>query len=194
MWDNGEGIAETKQAQIFNEFTRLESDVMEGGLGLGLAIAKGICRVLDHDLVLRSWQNRGTVFAIVLPLGVAKGVCPLTPPHSLGGLSILCVANAAVWTKNLQQWGQDWGAKVAVASPDCLNFDALTDSLPKVVIFDQKSVPKNTQTRLIDWAKSHKVALVAVGRTPLDHHKTLAYWGLPLKPLKVRLWLQQHAI
>lgn len=192
VWDNGEGIAEAKQAQIFNEFTRLESDVMEGGLGLGLAIAKGICRVLDHDLILKSWQQQGSVFAIVLPLGVARGVCPVTPPHSLGGISLLCVAKEAVWTKNLQRWGSEWGANVSVQSPETISPAALVALKPSVLFLDQKSVPRKMQSKAIQWAKEQGHFVVVVGGESTVSSSSALHWTLPLKPLKVRLWLQQH--
>jgi signal transduction histidine kinase len=44
------GYSEDKQQVIFEEFKRLDSHQTraEKGLGLGLAIADGLCRVLDH--------------------------------------------------------------------------------------------------------------------------------------------------
>ncbi|WP_036828372.1 ATP-binding protein, partial [Photobacterium sanctipauli] len=70
VWDNGPGIPESKQAHIFDEFTRIERSGLDHGLGLGLAIAKGISRVLEHDLKLRSWPDQGTVFGLAVQRGV----------------------------------------------------------------------------------------------------------------------------
>ncbi|NVJ57211.1 MAG: PAS-domain containing protein, partial [Vibrionaceae bacterium] len=46
VWDNGTGIDEDKQQEIFEEFTRGSQVRSDQGLGLGLAISKGIAHVL----------------------------------------------------------------------------------------------------------------------------------------------------
>ncbi|MFM5687900.1 sensor histidine kinase, partial [Aeromonas caviae] len=48
VWDNGPGIPQDKQEAIFDEFSRLDHSrtAKEQGLGLGLAIARGISQVL----------------------------------------------------------------------------------------------------------------------------------------------------
>jgi PAS domain S-box-containing protein len=69
VWDTGPGIAEHDQALIFEEFRRLSQGGQ--GLGLGLAIAERIARLLGHRLSLRSIPGRGTVFAIEVPTSAA---------------------------------------------------------------------------------------------------------------------------
>ncbi|WP_323166768.1 sensor histidine kinase, partial [Pseudomonas bubulae] len=56
VWDRGPGIPPDKQKVIFEEFKRLDSyqTRAEKGLGLGLAIADGLCRVLGHRMSVRS--------------------------------------------------------------------------------------------------------------------------------------------
>src|SRR5690606_36035711 len=63
--DTGPGIAESDQQLIFEEFRRLDRGGQ--GLGLGLAIAERIARLLDHPLHLRSAMGRGTAFRIDVP-------------------------------------------------------------------------------------------------------------------------------
>ncbi|HEX5694128.1 MAG TPA: PAS-domain containing protein, partial [Arenimonas sp.] len=65
VWDTGPGIAEADQAAIFEEFRRLDKGGQ--GLGIGLAIAERVARLLDLPLKLRSWPGRGTVFSIEVP-------------------------------------------------------------------------------------------------------------------------------
>src|ERR1700730_11027449 len=71
VWDSGRGIPEEKQKEIFEEFRRLDDydDGQERGLGLGLAIADRIARMLGPRLSVRSWPGRGSVFAISVPVG-----------------------------------------------------------------------------------------------------------------------------
>ena len=63
VWDRGPGIPEDKQQVIFEEFKRLDSHQTraEKGLGLGLAIADGLCRVsgpyLAGTLLARARQR-----------------------------------------------------------------------------------------------------------------------------------------
>ncbi len=200
VWDNGDGIAEAKQTQIFNEFTRLESDVVEGGLGLGLAIAKGICRVLDHDLGLRSSPKQGSVFSIVLPRGIAKGVCSLSEvgassPYTLKGIKLLCVADQALWVESVQQWAKQWGAEVKVISHRVPWSEILTDFPANTVLWDgigdEKWWIEQRQKCNVVCADS-----VAFGVVDFEGDKmklkTVTHWSSPLKPLKLRLWLMQQ--
>ena len=70
VWDRGQGIPEDKLKFIFEEFKRLDSHQTreEKGLGLGLAIADGLSKVLDHQIEVRSWLEKGSVFSITVPL------------------------------------------------------------------------------------------------------------------------------
>ncbi|NMU67156.1 sensor histidine kinase, partial [Vibrio parahaemolyticus] len=66
VWDNGVGIEEEKQQEIFEEFNRGTQVRSDQGLGLGLAISKGIAQVLGHEISMRSWVGKGSVFSITL--------------------------------------------------------------------------------------------------------------------------------
>ncbi|MGR5488205.1 sensor histidine kinase, partial [Vibrio alfacsensis] len=90
VWDDGIGIPEDKQKEIFNEFTRVDQARADQGLGLGLAISRGIARVLNHQISMRSWPDRGSVFSITLD--VATEVAPVADKAKLApdaGLSHL---------------------------------------------------------------------------------------------------------
>ena len=100
VWDNGPGIPEGKQEAIFDEFSRLDHSrtAREQGLGLGLAIARGISLVLGHQLSLRSWPGAGSVFAITLNLATrpvipSQVTTPALRDSQLEGVRILCIDN-----------------------------------------------------------------------------------------------------
>lgn len=61
--DNGCGITEDRQARIFEPFYSTE----QKGTGLGLPIARSVCRAHSGDLVLEKSTNGSTCFAILLP-------------------------------------------------------------------------------------------------------------------------------
>lgn len=77
VWDSGPGIAQSDRAVIFEEFRRLDRG--GAGLGLGLAIAERIARLLGAPLTLRSWPGRGSVFAIEVPRAAPVDVETVAP-------------------------------------------------------------------------------------------------------------------
>ena len=83
VWDTGPGIAADRQDEIFEAFTRLPetSGMAAGGLGLGLAIVRGLGQALGHPVGVRSCLGRGTVFRVEVPLASppALGQLPRAP-------------------------------------------------------------------------------------------------------------------
>ena len=78
--DQGPGIPESLQGEIFEEFRRLNDGVeQERGAGLGLAIVERIGRLLGHRISLRSTLGKGSVFAVSVPLGQAEDVAVPAP-------------------------------------------------------------------------------------------------------------------
>lgn len=121
VWDTGPGIPQARHREIFEEFRRLDtsSDSGEGarGLGLGLAIAERVARLLGHPLSLRSWVGRGSVFAITVPLGDSAAIpAPRAQPalatNSLAGMSVLCLDNEPAVLAALAALLGSWGCEV----------------------------------------------------------------------------------
>ena len=122
VWDTGPGIPEDQQEQIFLEFHRLGQHDEQGEkcLGLGLAIADRIGRMLDHPISLRSRVGRGTVFAVTVPLGAARSeeapAAAVLPAGRLAGLHVLCVDNEPAILEAMTLLLQGWGCRVSVAA------------------------------------------------------------------------------
>ena len=101
VWDRGMGIPEDKRKVIFEEFKRLDSHQTraEKGLGLGLAIADGLCRVLAHRLEVRSWPGKCSVFSVSVPLARKPAPKPQGPAvpavdgQPLQGTQVICIDN-----------------------------------------------------------------------------------------------------
>ncbi len=67
--DTGQGLTADHISQLFHPFQQLQRNETQGGLGLGLAIAKGLIDL--HHGRLWAWSaglNQGSTFAIALPL------------------------------------------------------------------------------------------------------------------------------
>jgi len=67
--DDGMGIPETEQAQLFERFFRTKAANGQAlqGTGLGLAISKGIVEAHGGHITLVSAEGVGTTFSVVLP-------------------------------------------------------------------------------------------------------------------------------
>lgn len=70
--DNGVGISEMNQKQLFRKFYQADTSATRkhGGSGLGLSVAKGIVDGLGGNVGVISSPNNGSTFFIELPLNV----------------------------------------------------------------------------------------------------------------------------
>ncbi|HQX56872.1 MAG TPA: DUF4118 domain-containing protein [Pyrinomonadaceae bacterium] len=69
VMDDGRGIPPEMRERVFEKFVRLDDDVV-GGLGLGLAIARGIVEAQNGAIQIRSGDNgKGTKIILTLPIG-----------------------------------------------------------------------------------------------------------------------------
>lgn len=68
--DTGMGIPEAAQAFVFDEFRQADGSTTRkfGGTGLGLALARGLARLLGGDVEMLSVQGEGSTFTLELPL------------------------------------------------------------------------------------------------------------------------------
>lgn len=64
--DEGPGIPEQEQANLFDRFKRFESE-RPGRLGLGLAIAKALVEAQGGRIEVASAPERGAIFRVMLP-------------------------------------------------------------------------------------------------------------------------------
>ncbi|MGU5693395.1 hybrid sensor histidine kinase/response regulator [Aeromonas veronii] len=203
VWDNGPGIPQDKQEAIFDEFSRLDHSrtAKEQGLGLGLAIARGISQVLGHQLTLQSWPGKGSVFAVTLnlatrPVTAHQLAAPVVRDSQLEGVTVLCIDNErdilTAMSTLLGRWGCEVRCAVDLAEAEVLVADGF---VPRLVLSDYH----------LDDGKTGLEALAALQRVCGDElggiiisadrkselqaqirERGYGYISKPVKPLKLR--------
>jgi PAS domain S-box-containing protein len=116
--DTGPGIPDSQQRAIFEEFRRGEGAAGQG-LGLGLAIADRIAKLLDAPLALRSRPGCGTVFSLEVE-AVSPPRAEVAPaagmPNALEGLRVLIVDNDPQALAALQTILVGWQCRVGACA------------------------------------------------------------------------------
>ena len=112
--DTGPGIEADQRERIFEEFRRGE-DAPGQGLGLGLAIAERIARLLGSQVALRSTPGAGSRFSVVVPRARASAL-PLPASQGLDGLHVLVVDNEPEALAALAAVLRGWGCVVSAVA------------------------------------------------------------------------------
>ncbi|MEX1146861.1 MAG: PAS domain S-box protein [Sphingomonadales bacterium] len=126
VWDTGVGIPRDRQADIFQEFIRLDSKQDKGAvhsLGLGLSIVDQACKLLDYPLTVESRVSRGSVFRVRVPLE-PRGQGPASRGHQPtdGGTAprlqgrVLIVEDDPETALVLSRLAESWGLSARTAA------------------------------------------------------------------------------
>ncbi|WP_236171548.1 PAS domain-containing hybrid sensor histidine kinase/response regulator [Pseudomonas pseudonitroreducens] len=209
VWDHGPGIPPDKLQVIFEEFKRLDSHQTraEKGLGLGLAIADRLCKVLGHRLQVRSWPGKGSVFSVSVPLARQPAPVPLNghkveTPEQLNGAQVLCVDNEDSILTGMNSLLTRWGCRVLTARSreEC---QALLDgdARPQLALIDYHLDDGELGTDLMAWLRTRLgepvpgVVISADARPELVaqiHAAGLDFLPKPVKPAALRALLSRH--
>ena len=81
--DNGIGISEEKQNEIFKPFTQADESTERvfGGTGLGLTISLQLSRMLGGELRVRSQEEQGSIFRLRIPVPLGEEEKPHASPE-----------------------------------------------------------------------------------------------------------------
>jgi signal transduction histidine kinase len=66
--DQGRGIPEKKQHEVFDAYVRLSTDDQSRGVGLGLALVKQVAQLHKGSVTVESEVDKGSTFTIWLPI------------------------------------------------------------------------------------------------------------------------------
>ncbi|MNO39631.1 Non-motile and phage-resistance protein [compost metagenome] len=203
VWDNGPGIPLDKQEAIFDEFSRLDHSrtAREQGLGLGLAIARGISQVLGHQLSLRSWPGAGSVFSITLnlatrPVTPSQLAAPVVRDSQLEGIRVLCIDNEEEILIAMASLLGRWGCEVRCAQNQEQALSLIGDGfLPQLVLSDYHLDDGKTGLQalhMIRLAHGNGIGGIIISadrkselQTQIREHG-FGYVSKPVKPLKLR--------
>jgi PAS domain S-box-containing protein len=134
--DTGPGIAADVQSHIFDEFRR-GADAAGQGLGLGLAIADRIAKLLDAPLTLRSAPGEGTVFAVTIPrVATPHRAMQIAKGGNLAGTRVLVLDNEALARNALRQLLEGMGCSVVDAADARTAHAALAATPADLWLFD----------------------------------------------------------
>jgi signal transduction histidine kinase/DNA-binding response OmpR family regulator len=198
--DTGIGIAEAKQAKVFNAFEQADAGVARsfGGTGLGLAISGRLVALMGGTIRLASREGHGSIFTFTIAAGRAEAVD--TRPAGLVDLApgqrVLVVddngTNRRILDETLRLWGfvpmlAD-GAREALAALDA----ARAVDAPFQLLLVDAHMPGTDGFTLIEQARSRNdldgavVVMLTSDRQPgdLDRCRELQVAAHMIKPIR----------
>jgi signal transduction histidine kinase len=210
VWDTGIGIAPQKLNEVFEEFKRLDHPATQDirGLGLGLAIADRTAKLLAHPLTVESWQGKGSLFGITVPIGDSRKIITKAATNSYYGggggnltdMTVLCIDNEASILQGMKQLLAGWGCTVITAlnMSQALQHLADEDIQPNVILADYHLDQGQTGTAAIARIRQvyqHQIPAIcitadrteAVAKAVKDEEALLL--NKPLKPAALRATL-----
>jgi PAS domain S-box-containing protein len=162
VWDTGRGIASGELRKIFWEFYRpKELSESRGGLGLGLAIADRLARLLKHRIDVRSWPGRGSVFSIdlpVLPDAADKpdaGGQEVQPDGALAGKLVAILEDEQAVGLGLSAKLTEWGSTVVWGRNLTELIAALGKRSPALLVADRYLGGKLDGFQAFDQLEAH---------------------------------------
>lgn len=174
--DTGPGVAEEKQALIFEEFSQADAGVARryGGAGLGLAIVKKLAQAMGGEVGLVSKLGHGANFWVELPLPVIED--DRAPLLSLSGIRVRVETPSHVLSQAVRAQILSLGGSIAVP-----------DEGADVVLLDWRA---DVSAAHIEKLKQHAKTIIAL--VPQEERATIEACRLAgvthytLKPVRRR--------
>jgi CheY-like chemotaxis protein len=139
--DSGIGIDAALLARLFDPFSQATQDLArsKGGLGLGLALTKGLVELHGGSIAVQSeGSGRGAAFVVRMPLARAVEAAPRAArePSGQGALRVLVVEDNRDAAETLGELLRIWGHEVQIAYDGVAALTMARDFRPDVVICD----------------------------------------------------------
>jgi signal transduction histidine kinase/CheY-like chemotaxis protein len=189
VWDTGIGIAAEHQREVFQEFHQLgnpERD-RQKGLGLGLAIADGLARTLNHPLSLSSVLHRGSVFRLQLPIDNSVETTALAMSQSrtrLLNARLLFVDDDVIVRNGMLHLLREWGCECEAAESIEEALLLARKNPPDVIVSDYRLRGQHTGVEAIAAVRAllgyDLPALLITGDTAPERLREAQASGIPL--------------
>lgn len=205
--DTGIGIPEHEQSEIFTEFHQLHNPErnQKNGLGLGLSIVQRLCRLQQWDITLASEEKRGSTFSFTVPKGDANKTTIIKKSSDFlvfNENTVVIIEDDDQIRLGLEQLLNSWNCLVTSfsTSSDCLNYLAISDTTPDLILSDFRLENNETGLELIKRIrkdKNHDIpAIIITGDTAPERLKEAQKSGFmiihkPVKAAVLRRIMQQ---
>jgi Na+/proline symporter/signal transduction histidine kinase/CheY-like chemotaxis protein len=198
--DSGPGIAAEDRERIFEEFQRLPAAraAAPEGLGLGLAIASRISKLLGHTITLTTVPGRGTLIGVSVPRAPVGDRTMVAGPPVLRKIAarrrVLIVDNDRDGLRALATLLSGWGVEVATANGGAAADAILAETRAEVLILDYHLDDGDTglalHARLTERFGAHPSILISADHGPelraLAAEREIHLLHKPIKPLALR--------
>ena len=140
IYDCGPGISEAHQERIFDDFYRITSNVEGAGLGLGIALR--FSHLLGHKIQVQSFDGRGSLFSLLVPMSAKQTSQPNSSAEStilsgLESLNIFYVDDDEDNIHALSTLMDNWGCTFSSATSSASSIDyAENQRAPDVILMD----------------------------------------------------------
>lgn len=210
--DDGPGLSEAQQRQLFQPFNRLGAERSGiGGTGLGLVISRHLAEAMGGRIEVSSEPGHGARFSVGLPLAEASGTdlavgdpracAPELPARILGGAARLPPASGEVLYVEDDRvnallmaavLGSRPGVRLRMATTAAEALKAAADHPPRLLLLD-RHLPDGDGMELL----LHLRALPGMAQVPavmvsaaalpedLEHARNVGFDGYWSKPLDV---------
>ena len=149
--DQGIGISETAQSNLFQDFSQADSSTTRkyGGTGLGLAISKRLTELMGGTIGVTSRPGEGSTFYCEIPFTVITND-EAQPRHNLEGLRVLVVTHSTNYQATCISYLSAMGASVAALDTsqdglqyciDCHASEAAVDVVIIPSVKNQTDIP-----------------------------------------------------
>jgi len=138
--DNGVGMSPEMVSRLFQPFSQADStlDRSKGGLGLGLALAKGLVELHGGTITAASaGLGQGAEFVVRLPLALEEAVAPRSGENTTGGRRRVLIIEDNIDAANSLRDALAYGEhQVEVAYNGPQGIAKAREFLPEVVLCD----------------------------------------------------------
>jgi two-component system, sensor histidine kinase len=190
VWDTGIGVAPQHQQDVFREFHQLGNPERDRrkGLGLGLAIAKGMALAMGHDLTLSSAEGRGSVFRLAMPVAdaVVESDSLVLGSNAIRPISayVLVIDDDESIRAAMLPLLREWGCECEAAESVEAAIELAQARAPDLIISDYRLREQRTGLQAITAVRrvcdASLPALLITGDTSPERLREAQATGLPL--------------